>query len=51
MGAEVEGNMGGLFAEHDPAGLDVVEVVEHQPRDEDEVKVVDLPPNTKGRNF
>ena len=30
VGTEMEGGLGGSFAEHDPVGLDVVEVVEHQ---------------------
>ncbi len=41
VGAEVEGGLGGGFAEHDPVGLDVVEVVEHQTGDGDCFEVVD----------
>ena len=41
VGAEVEGGLGASFAEHDPVGFDVVEIVEHQPRDGDGFEIID----------
>jgi len=41
VGAEMEGGLGGGFAEHDPISLYVVKVVEHKARDGDGLKIVD----------
>ena len=37
----MEGGLGASFAEHDPVGFDVVEIVEHQPRDGDGFEIID----------
>src|SRR5687767_5705845 len=41
VGAEMEGGLGRGLAEHDPVGLDVIEVVQYQTRDRDRFEIVD----------